>query len=102
MWDGQQWTHSGMVWNGTRWAAPVATGGWWHRNRAGLIVAGVVMAVILVGLFSTALKEKSPSPSTSSEGDALSAWVVCQQEMDKRLKAPATAGYPSRSEFSIA
>lgn len=101
VWDGTQWTHSGRVWNGTAWVAPPDTRTWWQRNRTGLIVAGAVLLVFVLAIAAGALNSKSTPSASSSEGDALSAWVVCQQEMDRRLKAPATADYPSRSEFTI-
>ncbi len=42
-----------------------------------------------------------PAAPVADIGDEYEAWDVCQQNVDKRLKAPATAGYPMRSEFDI-
>jgi hypothetical protein len=38
---------------------------------------------------------------SSSGDDSGMAWVMCQNQVDKQLKAPATAGYPLTTEFTI-
>jgi hypothetical protein len=112
-WDGTHWVKDGQVWTGSTWTWPAAVAGqekvertWWRRNRNGLAVV-LVLGIVLVGAIVWITGGYGGRGATSTaggqpdQGDELGAWVVCQQQMDEMLKAPATAEYPSRSEVSI-
>jgi hypothetical protein len=109
-WDGRNWVKDGLIWTGKEWLAPDVVArrakvqnSWWQRGRnITLVVFGVFVAII--ALVSVSVLNGSGSNSTraaDSDGDELGAWVVCQQEMSKRLRSPATAEYPSRREVRI-
>lgn len=64
------------------------------RRRAWI---GVVVLVLLVGGCSYLT---SRGGSSSDAYDEYDAWQNCKAQMDKGLKAPATAGYPMVSELT--
>lgn len=108
-WDGRNWVKDGLIWTGSEWITPEVAqrraktqGSWWQKGRnIALVVAGVFALVVAFVAVSVMTGPRSSPGSTDTDGDELGAWVVCQQQMDKQLKAPATAEYPSSREVRI-
>jgi hypothetical protein len=59
-----------------------------------LMVFGIIGAIWLFSLCSDGGTGGGSTPRADT-GDAVGAWVVCQQFLEDQLKAPATAEYPS-------
>lgn len=64
-----------------------------RRNRV-VFWAGIAVLAILVVLSGILNDSSSGSPERDT-GDSAAAWVMCQRFVEDRLRAPATAEYPS-------
>lgn len=57
-----------------------------------LLWLGLLVFVVLFGFCFSLLSDREPKADI---GEAVSAWVACQQFVEERLKAPSTVEYPS-------
>ena len=69
-------------------------------------VGGAFGVLIVVGLVASLFVPKSTgttnaADSSSSDSRKIDAWYACQEAMTARLKAPATAGYPTTLELNL-
>lgn len=67
------------------------------EHPVALLVTGLIVVVIALSICSNSGSGGGGSPRTSppDQGEAVGAWVVCQQFLEDRLVAPSTAEYPS-------
>lgn len=59
--------------------------------RPALFVGALGVLALVISLCNSGGGSEAPSPD---DGDALSAYVVCQQFVEEQLRAPGTADYP--------
>jgi hypothetical protein len=58
-------------------------------------VLGSIVIVIVFLALATGSSDSGSSGQPRPEHDALSAWVMCQQFIEERLKAPKSADFPA-------
>jgi hypothetical protein len=61
---------------------------------AGKVFLWVFLAAGVAGILGTCGNGGTGIRTTVDEGEAVGAWVVCQQFVEDRLKAPSTAEFP--------
>ena len=66
----------------------------------GKLVLAIIGIVVLLIIFSPA-KAPSSTASAPREPGNIDAQVMCQQFIEKQLKAPSTAKFPSSREWKI-
>lgn len=63
------------------------------KNRSGLLLLVILIGLIALGALVTVLNSGSLSPAPMPHDDAIGAYVMCEQFVTQRLKAPSTAKF---------
>ena len=99
-WDGNSWTNHRQplgTSHGTAHARPVQSnekkeGG---KGRGCLILILILVGLAIAGSISGGSSSSGGGGGSRDSAEAVGAWVVCQDFIEDRLKAPSTAEYPS-------
>lgn len=100
-WDGNGWTDDRQPRPAERLPAPAPGTGKPAEKKdkkgsgCGTLIVALIVLGVIAGVCGDGGDSSSGGGSRPDTGEAVGAWVVCQQFVEDRLQAPATAEYPS-------
>ncbi len=100
-WDGQAWTnHQQPLGTSRRPAQPTPTESQSDDKKGGkgggcLVLVLAIAALAVISWLVGGSNSSGDGGARSDSAEAVGAWVICQQFIEDRLKAPSTAEFPS-------